>query len=247
MKLNTDHIEILAPAGSFESLSAALNAGCNSVFLGIADFNMRASATNNFIVDDLPKIVGLCHEKGVKVYITINILLFDNEIKKMQEVVDNVKKYNVDAIIASDIATLMYAKEVGVEVHISTQLSVSNTESVKFYSQFATRIVLARELSLEQVAKICNDIKKENIVGPTGKLVEIEIFAHGALCVAVSGRCAMSLYCYNSSANKGRCAQVCRRKYKITDIDTNKELIVDNNFIMSSSDLCTIGFYFPRL
>ncbi|NCT55918.1 U32 family peptidase [bacterium] len=246
MKLNTDHIEILAPAGSFESLSAALNAGCNSVFLGIADFNMRASAASNFTLQDLPTIVKKCHKKDVKVYITINTLLFDNEITKMQQIVDAVKKHKVDAIIASDTATLMYAKKVGVEAHISTQLSVSNTESVKFYSQFSTRIVLARELNLEQVAKICSDIKKQKIKGPTGKLVEIEVFAHGALCVAVSGRCAMSLHCYNTSANKGKCAQVCRHRYKVTDIDTNQELVVDNNFIMSSSDLCTVGML-PQL
>lgn len=241
MKLSTSHIEILAPAGSFDSLSAALNAGCDSVFLGIADFNMRASAANNFTIEDLPKVVEKCHKKNVKVYVTVNTLLFDDEIEKMHRVVDAVKEHNVDAIIASDIATLTYANSVGVEVHISTQLSVSNIEGVKFYSQFATRIVLARELSLEQVTNICDEIKKQQIKGPTGKLIEIEIFAHGALCVAVSGRCSMSLHCNNTSANKGKCSQICRRRYKVTDIDTNQELVVDNNFIMSSSDLCTIG------
>lgn len=234
-------IEILAPAGSFDALVAAINAGCNAVYFGIGDMNMRATAASNFKPEDMPQIVDLCKEKGVKAYLTLNTLVYDQEIEQMQNIVDTAKKAGIDAVIAADIATITYAKSIGLEVHISTQLSISNIEGVRFYSQYSDRIVLARELSLEQVKEICTQIKKQNITGPNGKLVEIEVFAHGALCVAVSGRCAMSLYCYNTSANRGRCTQICRRRYKVIDIDTGKELEVDNNYVMSSSDLCTIG------
>ncbi len=234
-------IEILAPAGSFDALVAAINAGCNAVYFGIGDMNMRATAASNFKPEDMPQIVNLCKEKGVKAYLTLNTLVYDQEIEQMQKIVDTAKKAGIDAVIAADIATITYAKSIGLEVHISTQLSISNIEGVRFYSQYSDRIVLARELSLEQVKEICTQIKMQNITGPSGKLVEIEVFAHGALCVAVSGRCAMSLYCYNTSANRGRCTQICRRRYKVIDIDTGKELEVDNNYVMSSSDLCTIG------
>ncbi len=242
-KTKLKNIEILAPAGSFETLHTAINAGCNSVYLGIADFNMRATAAANFKKEDLAEIVKIAHENDVKVYVTINTVLYNDELENMRQIVDLVKKYNVDAVIAADMATIQYAREKGVEVHISTQLSISNTATVKYYSQFSDRVVLARELSLEQVAEIVNDIKEQTITGPKGNLVEIEVFAHGALCVAVSGRCAMSLYCYGDkrSANRGKCTQVCRRKFKVVDEVTNKELTIDNNYVMSSSDLCTVG------
>lgn len=234
-------IELLAPAGSFSALSAAINAGCDAVYFGIADFNMRATAAANFTVEDLPEIVVQCKPKNIRTYVTVNTVLYDADLEKMREIVDAVKAAGVDAIIAADMATILYARKQGVEVHISTQLSVSNIENVKFYAQYSDRIVLARELSLEQVAEICNEIKELNITGPSGRLVEIEVFGHGALCVAVSGRCAMSLYCYGTSANRGQCTQICRRKYKVTDVETGQELLVDNNYVMSTSDLCTIG------
>lgn len=241
MILKTSHIEILAPAGSFESLQAAINAGCNAIYFGIGDMNMRATAAANFSNEDMPEIVKICHENNVKAYLTLNTLVYDQEVADMKTIVETAKKVGIDAVIAADMATIAYANQVGLEVHISTQLSISNIESVKFYSKFSDRLVLARELTIDQVKEICVEIKKQDIRGPKGNLIEIEVFAHGALCVAVSGRCSMSLYCYNTSANKGRCTQICRRRYKVTDIDTGKELVVDNNYIMSSSDLCTIG------
>lgn len=234
-------VELLAPAGGFESLNAALNAGADAVFFGVGEINMRATNTANFKIEDLAEISRLTKEKGAKSYLTLNTILYNNDLKLVEQIIDEAKKSNIDAVIAADIATIMYARSVGLEVHISTQLSVSNTASVKFYSQFSDRIVLARELSLEKVAEICKDIKDLNIVGPKGNLVEIEVFAHGALCVAVSGRCSMSLYCYGSSANRGKCTQVCRHKYKVVDLETSQELVVDNNYVMSASDLCTIG------
>lgn len=245
-------VELLAPAGDFESLRAAVNAGADSVYFGIADFNMRASAARNFVMEDLPEIVNICRQgrngknktgKKVKTYVTVNTVLYNDELEKMHSIVDAVKEHGVDGIIAADLATIMYAKEKGVEVHASTQLSISNTETVKFYSRFCDRIVLARELTLEQIKQICDDIKKQNIRGPKDNLIEIEVFAHGALCVSVSGRCAMSLFCYGSkcSANCGKCTQICRRRYKVTDIETNQELEIDNNYVMSPKDLCTIG------
>ncbi len=239
--MKTLHIEILAPAGSFESLVTAIKAGCNAVYFGISDMNMRATAAANFGLKDLTKVVELCHKENIKTYLTLNTLVYDSEIEEMKSIVKAAFDANIDAVIAADMATISYAKRVGLEVHISTQLSVSNIEAVKFYAQFSDRIVLARELTLEQVKQICTEIKEQNIKGPKGNLIEIEVFAHGALCVAVSGRCSMSLYCYNTSANKGRCTQICRRKYKVTDMDTGNELVVDNNYIMSSADLCTIG------
>lgn len=235
-------IEILAPAGSFESLAASINAGCDSVYFGLSDMNMRATAASNFDFSDLNKIVSICKKNKVKSYVTLNTIIYNNEIEKMQSIIKAVKDSGADAIIASDMSAITFARSIGVEVHISTQVSISNTQTVKFFSQFSDRMVLARELTLEQVKEICSDIKKYDIRGPKGNLVEIEVFAHGALCVAVSGRCAMSLYCYNSSANKGKCTQICRRKYKVLDPDTGNELIVDNNYVFSSGDLSTIGF-----
>jgi putative protease len=239
--MKTDHIKLLAPAGSFDTLRAAINAGADEVFFGITNFNMRATAAANFKNEDLPEVVKICKEHNVKTNLTVNTVMYNEDLNTMKNVIDKAVTAGVDSIIASDLATIMYAQNKNIEVHISTQVSISNIEAVKFFAKFSDRIVLARELSIEQVAEICSEIKKQNIKGPKGELVEIEVFAHGALCVAVSGRCAMSLYCYNSSANKGQCTQMCRRRYKVTDIDSGKELIVDNNYIMSSADLCTIG------
>lgn len=238
--------EILAPAGSFSSLRAAIKAGCDSIFFGISDFNMRATASNNFSEEDLPKLTSLCKQHNIKTYMTLNTVMYDSDIERMKRTIDLAKKHHVTAIIAADMATIAYAREKGVEVHISTQISISNIESVKFYSQFSDRLVLARELRLEQVAEIIKQIEKQKIKGPSGKLVEIEVFAHGALCVSVSGRCGMSLYAYDRSANRGQCTQVCRRKYKVTDVVNGKELVIDHNYIMSSADLCTIGML-PQL
>lgn len=238
--------EILAPAGSFASLRAAIKAGCDSVFFGISDFNMRASASNNFTEDDLPKLTSLCKKHNIKTYMTLNTVMYDSDLERMRSTIDLAKQHHVTAIIAADMATIAYAREIGVEVHVSTQISISNIEGVKFYAQFSDRLVLARELRLEQVASIIEQIKQRKIKGPSGRLVEIEVFAHGALCVSVSGRCGMSLYAYDRSANKGQCTQVCRKKYKVTDMTNGKELVIDNNFIMSSADLCTIGFL-PQL
>jgi U32 family peptidase len=234
-------MELLAPAGNFESLMAAINAGADSVYLGIGEINMRASATTNFQLSDLKSIAKIAHKNMVKVYVTLNTVVYDSEIIEIKKILKEIKKQKIDGVIASDMAVIKLAKDLGIEVHISTQLSISNIEAVKFYSQFADRIVLARELNLEQIEKIIKDIKKLKIKGPKGKLVEIEVFAHGAMCVAQSGRCFMSLFHNNLSANKGKCVQICRRKYRVIDENTGEEMIIDNNFVMSRSDLCTIG------
>ena len=234
-------MELLAPAGNFETLTTAINAGCDSVYFGVGDLNMRSSSKINFEIDDLEKIVKQCRLNNVKAFLALNTVLYNNEISKVRAIVDLAGEVGISAIIASDMAVITYARDKKVPVHISTQLSISNSESLKFYSQFAERFVLARELTLEQITEIQNDIVKQNIIAPNGKLLELEVFIHGALCVAVSGRCWMSLYHGAGSANRGKCMQPCRRKYKITDIVTGKELIVDNNYVMSSADLCTIG------
>lgn len=234
--------ELLAPAGNFASLRVALQSGANSVFFGIGDFNMRASASLNFGEADLSEIVGLCSEKGAKSYLTLNTLMYNSDLERMRKYVDLAKETGVTAIIAADIATIVYARKKGVSVHLSTQMSVSNIEGVRFYAQYCDCIVLARELTLEQIKEIVDQVKKENIVGPKGELVKIEVFAHGALCVSVSGRCGMSLFHQGKSANRGQCSQICRRPYKVTDLANGKELVIDNNYVMSSADLCTIGF-----
>lgn len=234
-------IELLAPAGNFESLMAAINAGTDSVYLGIGEINMRASATTNFQLKDLKKISNIAHKNKIKVYVTLNTVVYDAEIKEIEKILKEIKKQKIDGIIASDMAVIKLARDLKIEVHISTQLSISNIEAVKFYAQFADRIVLARELNLEQIEKIIKDIKKFKIKGANGKLVEIEVFGHGAMCVAQSGRCFMSLFHNNLSANRGKCVQICRRKYRVIDENTGEEMIIDNNFVMSRSDLCTIG------
>ncbi len=232
----------MAPAGSFESLTAAFQGGANSVYFGIEQLNMRAKSANNFTVADLPEVVKLCKEKNVKTYLTVNTILYDHDIKLMHKICDTAKEHGVTAIIASDISAIQYAHSINLEVHISTQLNVTNIDAVKFYAQYADVVVLARELTLKQIESICNEIENQDIRGPKGNLVEIEIFAHGALCVAVSGKCYMSLATYNSSANRGACLQNCRRAYKVIDEETGDELRIDNKYIMSPKDLCTIGF-----
>ncbi len=238
-----DHIdmpELLAPVGSLESLTAAINAGCDAVYFGVTQLNMRAASVNNFTVQDMKAVAETCHKRGVKCYLTLNTILYDHDLKLTKVIIDAVKAYGVDAIIASDMAAVMYAREVGVEVHLSTQMSISNIGTIKFYAAVADRIVLARELNLLMIKKICDEIKVQNVTGPSGRLVEIEVFIHGAMCVALSGRCSMSLYTHNSSANRGACKQNCRRTYTVTDEDGN-QLKIDNNFVMSPEDLCTIG------
>lgn len=239
--MNTN-IEIMAPAGSWESLRAAIKSGANSVYFGVEKLNMRARAANNFTLEELPKIVEVCNEANVKSYLTLNIVLYDNELNDMKELCDKALEAGVSAVIASDIAAIEYANSIGLEVHISTQANVSNIGAVKFYSRYADVVVLARELTLEQIKEIIEKIKEENITGPSGNLVRVELFAHGALCVSISGKCYMSLGQYNHSANRGDCLQTCRRKYIVTDEETGQELRIDNQFVMSPKDLCTISF-----
>ena len=235
-------IELMAPVGSYESLMAAIQGGANSIYFGIEQLNMRARSSNNFTKDDLREIVKICKENQVKTYLTVNTVLYDNELNLMHEVIDSAKENGVTAIIASDISAILYARSIGVEVHISTQCNITNIESVKFYSQFADVVVLARELNLDQVANIHYQIQKQDIRGPKGELVQIEMFAHGALCMAVSGKCYLSLHEKASSANRGACMQTCRKAYTVTEKESGNELEIDNQYIMSPKDLCTIGF-----
>ncbi|MFH1332711.1 MAG: peptidase U32 family protein [archaeon] len=231
--------EIMAPAGSKEALHAAIKAGADSVYFGVGKLNMRASAAN-FTLDNLEETVNYCKEKNVKTYLTVNIVMYDEDLEYMRTVIDKAKKVGVTAVICTDFAAIQYANSIRQRVHLSTQANVSNLEAVKYYSQFADAIVLARELRLEQIKNICNEIKKQQIKSPSGELVKIEAFIHGALCVSVSGKCYMSLATYNKSANRGSCLQNCRRGYKVTDEETGDELVIDNKYVMSPSDLCTI-------
>jgi U32 family peptidase len=235
-------IEIMAPAGSYESLHAAINAGANSVYFGIEQLNMRARAANNFTTEDLKKIVSICQENNVRTYLTLNTVMYDHDMILMKKICDTAKESGITAVILSDLAALQYARSIGLEVHMSTQANITNIEAVKFYSAFSDVIVLARELTLKQITSICTQIKEEGIKGPSGELIEVEIFVHGALCVAISGKCYMSLATYNSSANRGACLQNCRRAYKVIDEESGDELRIDNKYIMSPKDLCTIGF-----
>jgi putative protease len=235
-------IELMAPAGSYESLMAAIQAGCNSVYFGVEQLNMRARSTNNFTLHDLDKIAEIGRQHNIKTYLTLNTVLYDHDIRLMKDIVKAVKKAGITAIIAADHAAISAAYKEGVEVHISTQANVSNVETVEFYSTFADVVVLARELTLKQVAEICSKIKRKNICGPAGKPIEIEIFVHGALCMAVSGKCYLSLHSHNASANRGACIQNCRRNYVVTDKDEGIEFEIDNEYIMSAKDLCTIDF-----
>lgn len=235
-------IEIMAPVGSWESLWAAINSGANSIYFGVQGLNMRSASSVNFSLDDLAQIVKICKENDVRSYLTLNTVLYDADLEYMRQVVQRAKFEGVTAVIVSDQAAMLEASKEGVEVHISTQLNISNIEAVNFYSQWADVVVLARELSLEQVKSIYNQIKERNICGPRGKLVEIEMFAHGALCMAVSGKCYLSLHEAWKSANRGECRQICRRKYDVKDVETGAQLQLDNQYIMSPKDLCTIEF-----
>jgi putative protease len=235
-------IEIMAPVGSWESLAAAIQGGAGSVYFGVEKLNMRSRSSNNFTLDDLKKIVETAQKHGLKTYLTVNIIVFDNELDKLHEVIDAAKAAGITAIIASDIAAIAYARSIGVEVHISTQVNITNIEAVKFYAQFADVVVLAREMNLGRVCEISKQIKEQNITGPAGKLIQLEMFVHGALCMAVSGKCYLSLHEMSSSANRGSCMQTCRRAYTVTDKETGAELEVDNEYIMSPKDLKTIHF-----
>lgn len=242
MQRKRTDIDLMAPVGSYESLMAAIQAGSNSIYFGIEQLNMRARSSNNFTFDDLRNIVSICEEHNVKTYLTVNTIIYDEEMEKMHKVVDAASENHVTAIIASDIAVMQYARSKGVEVHASTQLNISNIEAVTFFAQFCDVMVTARELSLDQVKYITDQIHQRDIRGPKGELVKIEIFCHGALCMAVSGKCYLSLHEYNHSANRGACLQACRRAYRVTDIESGDELEIDNKYIMSPKDLCTIGF-----
>ena len=234
--------EVMAPVGSYESLEAALQAGANSVYFGVEGLNMRSRSSANFTLDDLRNIVERCNAREVKTYLTVNTIIYNNELDKMHRIIDCVKEAGLTAIIASDIAAILYARSVGVEVHISTQCNITNYEAVKFYAQFADVVVLARELDMEQVMTIHRQIVQNDLRGPKGELIQIEMFAHGALCMAVSGKCYLSLHEMNASANRGACYQICRRSYTVKDTESDIELEVDGKYIMSPKDLCTIGF-----
>ena len=240
--MDRKELEIMAPAGNFECLHAAIQGGADSVYFGVGKLNMRSHSAANFQPEDLAEVVRICREAGVRSYLTLNITLYEEELDAMRSTLDAAKAAGVDAVIASDMAAIEYCRQVGLEVHISTQLSISNSESLRFYSQFADVVVLARELNLDQVRRISETIEREHICGPSGRPVRIEMFAHGALCMAVSGKCYLSLHSYGASANRGSCSQVCRRGYEVTDLETGNRLLVDNKYIMSPKDLCTIEF-----
>lgn len=235
-------VEIMAPAGSFESLEAAIKAGADSVYFGVTQLNMRARAAANFTINDMGEIVLRAKKANVLTYLVVNTLLYDHDMDIARKLIDAAKKYGVDAIIAFDFAAMTYCNEIGMPVHATIQFSISNFEAVKFFSTMTNRVVLARELTLDQIKDIHNKIVEENLIGAEGRLMEIEVFGHGALCVAQSGRCWMSLYTQNASANRGACLQNCRHAYKVTDMSTGKDLVLDNQYIMSAADICTIDF-----
>lgn len=232
----------MSPAGSYESLMAAINAGAGSIYFGVGALNMRSRSAANFTLDDLQQITDICREHNVNSYLTVNTIVYNDEIQKAHELLDTAKRCQVTAIIASDMAVIQYARQIGLEIHLSTQCNVTNVEAVRYYAQFADVVVLGRECNLKHVADICETIRKENICGPKGELVKIEMFVHGALCMAVSGKCYLSLDNFNYPANRGACIQPCRRAYKVQDLETELELMIDNKYIMSPKDLCTIGF-----
>jgi len=236
------NIEIMSPVGSYEALIAAIHSGADSVYFGVGNMNMRARSSANFTLEDLEKIVQICKENNVLSYLTVNTVIYNHEISAMHTLLDVAKKCGISAIIASDMAVMNYCKQIGLEIHISTQCNISNIEAVKFYAQFADVVVLARETELKDVAQIVKQIHEENICGPKGELIKIEMFIHGALCMAVSGKCYISLDNFNYSANRGACLQPCRRGYHVKDLDSEIELAIENQYIMSPKDLCTIGF-----
>ena len=241
-QLTRKDFEIMAPVGSRESLAAALNAGADAVYFGIEGLNMRSRSSANFTADDMAEIAALCTSRGVKTYLTVNTVIYDSDMTTMRMIISRAKEAGISAIIASDMAAILYARSIGQEVHISTQVNVSNIEAVRFYAQFADVMVLARELNMEQVTEIHRAIVEENICGPRGELIRLEMFCHGALCMAVSGKCYMSLHEMNSSANRGACNQICRRAYTVRDKETGDELEIDNQYIMSPKDLKTVHF-----
>lgn len=235
-------IDLLVPAGSFESLIAGIQAGANAIYFGVEQLNMRSRSSNNFTVEDLSKISKICKKNKVKSYLTLNTIVYDYDISLMKTIIDAAKKNEIDAIIVSDQSVFNYSKKVGMKTHVSTQANISNIESVEFYSAYADAVVLARELSLMQVAAITKEIKRRDIKGPSGQLIQVEIFAHGALCMAISGKCYMSLHSNFASANRGACIQNCRKSYVVIDKEDGVEFEVDNEYIMSAKDLCTIEF-----
>src|SRR5690554_6237133 len=235
-------IELMCPAGDFTALQAALDNGADSVYFGVEQLNMRARATMNFTLDDLPEISRRCAEKNVRTYLTLNTIIYDHDLSIIKRLLDKAKESNITAVIAMDQAVISYARQINMEVHISTQINITNIETVKFYAMFADTMVMSRELSLIQVKKICEQIEKEDVRGPSGNLVEIEIFGHGALCMAVSGKCYLSLHSHNSSANRGACKQNCRKKYTVIDQESGFEIELDNEYMMSPKDLCTLDF-----
>ena len=240
--MNRKEIEIMAPAGSYEALMAAIQGGADSVYFGAEELNMRSASSVNFTLNDLHIIAGLCNENKIKSYLTVNVVVFDNEIEKMHSIIDEAVRSGVSAIIASDLSVINYAFRSGIEVHLSTQLNITNIEALKFYSQWADVVVLARELNLDQVKNISNKIKELDIRGPRDQHVKIEMFVHGALCMAISGKCYLSLHENNMSANRGKCYQTCRKSYIVTEKESGYQLEIDNEHIMSPKDLCTIGF-----
>ncbi len=240
--MNIQDYEIMAPVGSRESLAAAIQAGTNSIYFGIGQLNMRSHSANHFTIDDLNDIADTCNRKNIKTYLTVNTIIYDDDIDTMHKIIDAAKQAKITAVIASDVAVMVYCRQIGVEVHLSTQLNISNIEALKFYSQFADVAVLARELNMTQVAAIYKQIKEQDIRGPHGKLIRIEMFCHGAFCMAISGKCYMSLHDANRSANRGECVQICRRSYTVTDNETGNKLEIDNKYIMSPKDLKTISF-----
>ncbi len=235
-------IELMAPAGNFESLQAAIDNGADSVYFGVDQLNMRARASINFTLDDLEEIVARCYPKGIRTYLTLNTIIYDHDLSIIRTLINRAKEANITAVIAMDQAVINYARKIGMEVHISTQINITNVETVEFYSMFADTMVLSRELSLSQVKKITDYIVKEDLRGPSGNLLEIEIFGHGALCMAVSGKCYLSLHSHNSSANRGACKQNCRKKYTVIDQESGFEIELDNEYMMSPKDLCTLDF-----
>jgi putative protease len=240
--MNRNEIEIMAPAGSYESLMAAIQGGADSVYFGVGQLNMRAGSSNNFTLEDLKNIVSICRKNNLRSYLTLNVVVYDQEIDQMRKIIDTAVECGVTAVIASDLSVINYAFASGIEVHLSTQLNITNIEALKFYSQWADVVVLARELNINQVMQIYNAIRELNIRGPAGELVKIEMFAHGALCMAVSGKCYLSLHENDKSANRGECYQTCRKSYIVTGKESGYELEIDNEYIMSPKDLCTIGF-----
>ena len=242
MNARIEDFEIMAPVGSRESLAAAIQAGADSVYFGVGQLNMRSHSANHFTLDDLHDIVAICQEHNMKTYLTVNTIIYDNDLDTMRQIIDAARIAGVSAVIASDVAVMAYCRQVGVEVHLSTQLNISNVEALKFYAQFADVSVLARELTMPQVKHIHEQIEAQHIVGPNGAPIRIEMFCHGALCMAVSGKCYMSLDAANRSANRGQCVQVCRRSYTVTDNETGHQLEIDNKYVMSPKDLKTIRF-----